>query len=210
MKKVEKEKSLLGSPLRRTVSRALLHALEGGAATATELARSVEAMFLSGRSTKRYYQVLSGQTGLSHEDRLRREKHAEYKRHYALLQRLQDQGLLEGEKIGRVKRWHITRKGISLLFDERRRMMLPKTYVHGSGVTVVSYDVPEKLRKERDCLRETLQMMGFDQAHQSVWFANKKVTKNFLLFLREHHLLECVHIFEITKTGTLKKKPVAA
>ena len=192
--------------MKETVSEKLLAVLECGATTAINIAWAV-----SGGSkyhmAQRVRELAWGGKESFGEGVVREWKveHAEYKSYHALLQRLQAEGLLATEGSGQRKIWKLTRKGIASLRTRRASREASASYTQAAGVTVISYDVPERLRKERAQLREILQMMGFEQAHKSVWFGQKRITKKFLERLRELHLLDCVHIFEITKTGTLKK-----
>lgn len=70
---------------------------------------------------------------------------------------------------------------------------------------IVSFDIPEKLRRKRDWLREAIRNLGFRMIHQSVWIGKTKVPKQFILDLEEMNVLEYVEIFEISKAGSLKK-----
>ena len=131
--------------------------------------------------------------------------HDEYKRYHALLKKLQKQGLIEPISVGKNKVWSVTAIGSSFLRPRERKISDAGEFVVPGHATIISYDIPERLRRERDRIRETLKMIGFKQAHQSLWFGNKKVTKSFLELLRERKIFDYVHIFEINKSGTLEK-----
>ena len=70
---------------------------------------------------------------------------------------------------------------------------------------IISFDIPEKLRRKRNWLREVIRNLGFNMIHQSVWLGKIKIPKNFIKDMDDLKILEYVEIFEINKTGTLKK-----
>lgn len=72
-------------------------------------------------------------------------------------------------------------------------------------ITIISFDIPEKLRPRRDWLREVMKNLGFKMIHQSVWIGKKKIPTKFIKDLEDMKILEHVEIFQVTKEGTLKK-----
>ncbi|MEK9181502.1 MAG: hypothetical protein AAB786_00570 [Patescibacteria group bacterium] len=79
-----------------------------------------------------------------------------------------------------------------------------KVFTQNSSI-IISFDIPEKLRRKRDWLREVIKNLGFKMIHQSVWVGKVKIPKDFLLDLERLKILEYIEIFEISKMGTLKK-----
>ncbi len=85
---------------------------------------------------------------------------------------------------------------------------LPGRYyevVSQNNPVIVSFDIPERLRRKRNWLREVIKNLGFEMVHQSVWVGKVKIPKEFILDLENLKILEYVEIFEVGKTGTLKK-----
>ena len=70
---------------------------------------------------------------------------------------------------------------------------------------IISFDIPEKLRRKRDWLREVIQNLGFKMVHKSVWVGNIKLPEQLIFDLERVNILEFIEIFEVTKTGTLRK-----
>lgn len=134
-----------------------------------------------------------------------KDRYLEHRRYYALLQKLEQQGMIAREQRKKGAPWRLTLRGKRFLRKLEGSENQGSPYVGAAGVTVMSYDVPEKLRRERAYLRDALREMAFEQIHQSVWLGQKRVTPAFLTFLREYKILDCVHIFEISKVGTLQK-----
>ncbi len=134
-----------------------------------------------------------------------KERAKEYKKYHILLSRLQAQGLIEAAS-RKGRRWSLTRKGRERLTIERSKENIVTRFVEGDGLTIISYDIPESLRRERDRLREVLALLGFEPVQKSVWFASKKVTILFLQHLKDHKIIDHVQIFEVTKTGSLRER----
>jgi len=72
------------------------------------------------------------------------------------------------------------------------------------SLKIISYDVPEKFRKKRDWLRSALKFLGFQMAHQSMWYGKMILPKNFVEDLERLELLPFVKIFSVNKSGSLK------
>ena len=70
---------------------------------------------------------------------------------------------------------------------------------------IISFDVPERLRRKRNWLREVIKNLGFEMIHQSVWIGKVKIPQDMIVDLENLKILEYVEIFEISKKGTLQK-----
>ncbi len=129
----------------------------------------------------------------------------EYLRYHSFLGRLKKQGLVAQSGTGKSKHWLVTAAGKRTLEIFKKRTALLQEAITPGGITIVSYDIPEKIHAERDAMREILKLFGFTFVHQSLWYANVTVEKKFLEYLRERKLLDYVHIFQVSKTGTLEQ-----
>lgn len=194
----------------QTISYAILKLLEGSAASAIDIAWAM--MTTKQESSHRFWKLrYNTQESIGNKIvRTLKTEHAEYKRYHALLGKLRKQGLVTDEGIRRDKQWLITKRGIAFLKSSsiKTRSENITALTQADGLTIISYDIPEKIRRERNKIRELLIMMNFQQIQKSVWFGNKKVTKSFIDILREKKILNFVHIFEINKTGTIKNSNV--
>ncbi|MFY9462740.1 MAG: CRISPR-associated endonuclease Cas2 [Candidatus Sungiibacteriota bacterium] len=74
---------------------------------------------------------------------------------------------------------------------------------HGNGITIVAYDIPERERRKRDWVRLCLIEMGCEMIQKSVWVAKGMIDEDFMHALRDRDLLGHVHIFSVTKQGTI-------
>lgn len=119
---------------------------------------------------------------------------------------------LENDGLLQVKpsRVFLTKKGRLRIEDIKKRQQnsLPAgNYQESSSdrVVLVVFDVPEKEKRKRNWLRAVLKKMGFKMIQKSVWFGRTIIPRDFLTDLKHLKLLDFVEIFEITKTGSLKR-----
>ncbi|MBI5140258.1 MAG: hypothetical protein HZA94_02325 [Candidatus Vogelbacteria bacterium] len=190
---------------KKTISQLLLAILKYGVATTIDI---TWAMSASKSASRMRWAHLRGNPDSSIGKRFVADleyNREEYKRYHALLSRLKEQGLVETNIIGSDRVWSITKSGLSFMRPKENKINNAGALSVTGNPTIISYDIPERMRRERDRIRETLKLMGFEQVHQSVWFGNRKVTKQFLALLRARQIFGYIHIFEINKTGTLKR-----
>mgnify|MGYP001594953157 CR=1 FL=1 len=90
---------------------------------------------------------------------------------------------------------------------ELKAKLPEKHYPKGdtNKMTIISFDIPEKLRRKRNWLREVIKNLDFKMVHQSVWVGKTKIPKEMINALEDLKILEFVEIFEISKQGTLRK-----
>ncbi|MFH1657642.1 MAG: CRISPR-associated endonuclease Cas2 [bacterium] len=62
---------------------------------------------------------------------------------------------------------------------------------------MVIFDIPEKARRYRDCLRKFLYSLGFQKLQQSVWVSPYQVNKELEEIIRIHSLDKFIKIFLI-------------
>lgn len=102
----------------------------------------------------------------------------------------------------------VSAKGMEKLITLRQRSLLrPEDYSRqvAARTTIISYDFPIKFNKERNRLREILNVLGFHMVHQSVWVGKVKVPENFIKSLRKLELYKFIEILEVTQRGTLRE-----
>ena len=119
---------------------------------------------------------------------------------YSFLNYLKRDGLIK--KKGR--EWDITRKGQEKL----NKLTYKNNLVLKAKITenpiIISYDIPEELKKERGWLRDILKLFDFNMVHKSVWIGNCYLPEECIHQLKEKKLIPHIHIFEVGKSGTLK------
>ncbi len=128
-------------------------------------------------------------------------------RFYAMLRKLEKEGLIEKNKSDQSSTIKITNKGKDKLKKLKEKFLLSNTKYKKEKInttSIIIFDIPEKYRKKRNWLRLSISNMGFNMVQKSVWMGNVKIPKEFLISIKELNLLEYVEIFQITKQGTLK------
>ena len=190
----------------------ILEFLKEGARTAEEIA-----IFFIGSSVAR---VPGFRPGIAAVRQLRRERWRDnYDEEYERLQRkrvqrviqsLRVDGLIKSEGSGKKTAYISTPEGDKWLL-KRARSTLPaalreKEFIgrSSSTTTIVTYDIPDHLRQYRDWLRQRLLQLGFSMLQRSVFIGKVTMPEELILELSNHHILDCVEIFEISKRGTLR------
>src|SRR3989344_3197224 len=122
------------------------------------------------------------------------------------LAKMKHDGLIEKTNKNNEIKIKISEKGKKKLKYLKNRLPYRKySKEKQRAVVIISFDIPERLRKKRRWLREVIKNLGFEMIHQSLWTGKVKIPKEFILDLENLKILEYVEIFQISKTGTLKK-----
>ena len=121
----------------------------------------------------------------------------EKQRFRAMVSRLKKEGLIE--KRGLI--FSLTAKGFAFL---KKPEKLGYKKEESSSVILVTFDIPEKMRRHRDWLRERLKRLDFNMLRQSVWIGTNKVPVEMIRDMRTAHILKYVDIVEITQKGTIE------
>ena len=138
-------------------------------------------------------------------------KKKEKLRFHQLLYELRRDGLILPDKKNDELFYALTAKGLMWLkkFKQHQYPGLPvysqAPTPHGA-VTIVSYDVPERVRYLRRWLRSSLRNFGLKPMQRSVWIGKVKVPEQFIKDIAQLKLTKHVALFEITKAGTLRHR----
>jgi hypothetical protein len=135
---------------------------------------------------------------------LKKEKH----KFYSLLSQLKKQGFIEKEKKKNKIYWKITTLGEKRFEKLKNLYRFPrKDYKKekDNGINIIVYDIPEKKRGVRDWLRDSLVALGFVILQKSVWLGKSKLPEEFLKSLADLGIIDYVHVFRITKIGSIKE-----
>lgn len=196
--------------MKRLPMEIILDVLQGGLETTSGLLD----IFLSGygescRKARRF--------SLNGPRRSSRRWSGEYRKFnhfYSILSRLRKDGLIEREEKERKDRnsiWSITKKGRGkLLLLKEKQLFSHRTAQYlkeeDRKLKIVIFDIPERERCKRNWLNFALKNLGFEMLQKSVFIGENKIPKEFLEGLYEREMFNYVHIFEVTKTGTLVNK----
>ena len=128
----------------------------------------------------------------------------EKQRIYSVLSRFKKNGFLEAID----QRWKITEAGVVKLRDlkkENFRKLPPKKYEtkKSENVIIVTFDIPESRRRERDWLRKVLSNIGFIMMHRSVWAGSVIMPKDLLGDIKD---LGIEHYIQILSVGKISNR----
>lgn len=134
----------------------------------------------------------------------RQELERRKKRFRNFVYQMKHDGLIEeGEHAGD---YQISKRGKEKIEELKRKLPTRHYKLGGSTrLTIISFDIPEKLRNKRDWLREVIKNLNFSMVHQSVWVGKSRIPKELIEDLDSLRILDYVEIFEVTKSGSLKK-----
>ncbi len=121
------------------------------------------------------------------------------------LSRLKKQGFIEQH--GKI--WKITKTGKQKLRELKKKTFLSYPIAHyatekSNELIIISYDIPETEKRKRVWLRKQLTEMGFTLLQKSVWVGKIKLPRKFMDDLNYLNLMSTIHIFAVTKTGTVQ------
>ena len=139
-------------------------------------------------------------------DELRR---LEEKRFYTLLSKLRKEGFIKKQGVALGAAWQLTATGFKKIINsakQKKRAELPRRIYQKKKIrnhTLVIFDIPESLKHYRDWMRHQLRLLGFTMLQKSVWIGTYQIPADFVHDLRECNILRCVHIFKITKFGSM-------
>jgi len=137
-------------------------------------------------------------------ERRERENRKESKRRLQkYISKLKQDGLIDRTKENQVS---LTPSGLDKLEQLKSRSYNQRfEIIESSNVIIISFDIPEKYRKNRNWLRGVLRFLNFEMIHQSTWVGKIKISEKLLEQLEKKEILKYIKIFEVTKTGTLKE-----
>lgn len=117
-----------------------------------------------------------------------------------MISRLMKEGLIERSD----RKISITKKGNET--SKLSKFITLKSLPEGKSVLVI-FDIPESPsgRRKRRWIRKELLAMEFEMIQKSVWRGNIVIPESFLEDIYELKLKDFVHIFEVTKHGTLEE-----
>jgi len=136
------------------------------------------------------------------------EEYLKNQQFYSLLNRLKNQGFIKKEKENKKTIWSITRKGLEklkILKKKNKKILINYPKEKSDKLIIVIFDIPEKERHKRNWLRSVLASLDFKFLQQSVWIGKTKIPEEFLNDLRNKKMLDYVHIFKVSKSGTINK-----
>ena len=119
-------------------------------------------------------------------------------------------GLLKAKRGNRKSYYSLTSEGHSLLTEGAQRIFRRKTAHWDGNWNIVTYSIPESLRRSRDRLRIELGWLGYGPLGEATWISPHDRTKEVRNLLRKFDIEEYVNIFSAQhREGVDPKKIVA-
>jgi len=139
----------------------------------------------------------------------RRERRREYQRYSMMVRYLKQNGMLLEKRAEDGVKLYLTRKGREKLVNMRKEQRDDKLgfaykKLPGKKIVIVTYDIPEKRRKERDWLRAVVKRIGLEPMQQSVWIGKVVIPAQLIEELALRQLTSYVEIVEVGSTGTFR------
>lgn len=189
----------------------ILDAIEGAAANTTDLLGAILSSPYGASYGKLNHEFSKKQRKRESKSLERRSQREIKQKYYNLIYYLKNSDLIKEKQNGGKKLFILTEKGKKKLswLRQKNKEKLPEIFYQkekGDKFIIVIFDVPEKERTKRDWLRFALKNLELTMIQKSVWVGKIKLPQNFLDDLLKLKLLDCVEIFEISKTGSLEKR----
>lgn len=142
----------------------------------------------SGHSTKRFYQILNKRSEGNYTDQSIR----------VTLSRLKKAGYISKNN----KDWLLTKKGTAYRKQALLYSYIPSPFSPSvKNKLIISFDVPESRRIDRNWLRNQIRIFGYTMLQQSLWIGPGPLPKEFKERLSTLKLDALVKIFSLsTKT----------
>ena len=104
-------------------------------------------------------------------------------------------GLLKANRANRKSYYSLTSEGHSLLTEGAQRIFQRKESQWDGNWNIVTYSIPETMRRSRDRLRLELGWMGYGPLSEATWISPYDLTGEVKNLLRKLNIEEYVHIF---------------
>lgn len=114
------------------------------------------------------------------------------------LSRLKKQGLVDNKN----GIWRITKKGRIRLINRKLRkphFKNPNNKNKKKRDLIIIFDIPEKIRIQRDWLRSELIALGFIPLQKSVWLGPSPLPQEFIEYLNTINLLKYIKFFKVSE-----------
>jgi phenylacetic acid degradation operon negative regulatory protein len=110
-------------------------------------------------------------------------------------------GLLKANRTKRKSYYSLTSEGHSLLTEGAQRIFQRKKSRWDGNWNIVTYSIPESMRRARDRLRLELGWMGYGALGEATWISPYDLTREVENLLKRLNIEEYVHIFNAQHQG---------
>lgn len=113
------------------------------------------------------------------------------------LLRLKQQRLITIRKQGKDFLLNFTDQGKILVLKDR--IIQKKASLPTGQYCLVSFDIPEKIRRVRWAFRDLLRQAKFQCDHQSVWISHRDVGEELHMLTRFLHAQRWIHVYQVVE-----------
>lgn len=192
--------------IKKTASEIILDAINKG----IEIGGDLMYIFLTDYSTsyRRAKNMVYGR-GYSQSNTVDFER-KQKQRFYSLVNRLQEQGLIEKRISKDQTKFHLTNLGSikseKLLNRFKASKKIEKQeIIKENKLKIIIFDIPEKEKHKRNWLRKQLVELEFKMLQKSVWLGKNKIPLRLIQDFQNFKIMPYIHIFYIDNKfkGTL-------
>ena len=119
-------------------------------------------------------------------------------------------GLLKAKRIKRKSYYSLTSEGHSLLTEGAQRIFQRKQSQWDGNWNIVSYSIPETMRRARDMLRLELGWLGYGALGEATWISPHDRTREVKKLLQKLKIEEYVNIFSAQHQGNTDPRKIVA
>jgi phenylacetic acid degradation operon negative regulatory protein len=124
----------------------------------------------------------------------------------AAISRVLRQGWIQSRKIGNRSYYSMTEKGKKRLDEAAARIYKQNPEQWDGKWTMVSYNIPEKIREKRDQLRKELTWLGFGMLNTSTWISPHNLGERVKEISQSYEVEDFVEIFNCDHLGWSSEK----
>ena len=121
----------------------------------------------------------------------------------SLISKLKKEGYIK-PKLGTIG--ELTEKGMEKIKKLRTLLLRKKSYkkTENDFLKIFTFDIPVRFNKYRDWIRFVLISLDYVKIQKSVFIGKSRLPEEFIQDLADLELLSYIHIFKITKSGTIE------
>jgi phenylacetic acid degradation operon negative regulatory protein len=110
-------------------------------------------------------------------------------------------GLLKAKRTKFKSYYSLTREGQSLLTEGAQRIFQRKNSHWDGNWNIVTYSIPESMRRARDRLRLELGWLGYGPLSEATWISPYDLTREVKNLIKRLNIEEYVHVFSARHQG---------
>jgi phenylacetic acid degradation operon negative regulatory protein len=110
-------------------------------------------------------------------------------------------GLLKAKRVKGKSYYSLTKKGQSLLIKGADRIFQRRNASWDESWSIVTYSIPERLRRARDTLRIELSWLGYGPLSEATWISPYDLNEEVQEIVERLKITEYIHVFNAKHQG---------